>query len=499
MWIEQPGEVNPLGHPSIGEELRVVARALISRSALIAGTVFASLLLCVGYLWIAEPQYASTAQILIDPRSKQLLEREVAPTGLGSSSLGPDTLLLDSQIEVIRSQSVMDEVIGLHKLADDPEFGKAASDGASALLAKIAGWVVRGPHQASLPQETPHDQALRKLLAALRVERVNNTYVVAITVRSTDRFKAAAIANSISSTYVNESNNASKVLAEEAAVSLSQPLEKLQREANQSDRKIEQFRAHNGLSGTPEMLVVEQQLKEVSTLLTAAKTATQEEKARWREGEAVSRSGARHLNNVSALQSPLLTQLLIQLNTELAGEAEQDASLLPLHPQAKAMVQKREALERAATAEVREIVARLKSNYELARRNEHEIETRFNALETKLAQSRMAGIKLNEMTAEAATQEELVRSFMNRAKQAAQQVGLPASTTRIIARATPASRVSSPPALTLLLASGALGLMLGVVWAWIMHLLHGSPVERGRAGPEDAMPQALRPRRPMRA
>ena len=111
---------------------------------------------------------------------------------------------------------------------------------------------------------------------------------------------------------------------------------------------------------------------------------------------------------------------------------------------------------------------------------ERALEAQVKALEGKVAQFQIANIKLKELIAEAELREGLVRSFMSRARQAEEQVGLPASTSRIITHAKPASRPRSPNVRLLLVASLVLGAIVGLMLAWMMHLLHGTSPARKR-------------------
>lgn len=467
--------------PSAGVELRLVARALFSRWKSILTVTMVSILLCMSYLWSADMLYSSTAEILIDPRPKQLLEKDVAPTGLGSSALGPDTLLLDSQIEVIRSSSVLDKVVAKHKLVSDPLYGETKPSAVMDAIGPVAKWIVRGPQASSLPDETPFDRASRRLRSGLRVERKSNTYVVSITVRSLDRFQAADIANSISSIFVNESNAAFNVVAQEAATSLTQPLVKLRQEAEDAERKVEEYRKQNGLSGSPDNLVIEQQLRELNTLFSAARAATREEEALWQEVKAVSPGNLRQLTGVSKLQSPLLTESILQLSAATSAEEGLAVRYFAKHPLVKAAALRRKSVEQVIINEVQGIVLRQKVKYDAALRKERDIEAKVLELETQSMQLRSASIKLNELAADAAMRREMLGTFMNRAKLADEQVGMPASTIRIISQATAASRPVSPPALLLLAFSGSGGFALGILLAWLAHLISGT---RPRARPQ---------------
>ncbi len=473
---DHPSQFDTTGSTAIGQELRKATRALTSRLLLIAGITLAFALLGITYLWLAEVQYTSTAEILIDPRSKQLLERQVAPTGLGSSSLGPDTILLDSQIEVIHSSLVLDKVIEKNGLLKDSEYGGETSDSNSKRsgLGEIARWVLRGPQSSTIPNEAPLDKALRKLTENLRISRKNNTYVVAISVNSADRFKAADIANSISSIYVDESNDSANAVAVEASAALSERLQKLQKDAADADRKVEEYRAKTGLTETSANSLVEQQLKELTSILTNAKVATQEEEAKWREIEPVRPTDFGGLPSITKELSPQLSDLMMQLTAAQSREEAVKAVYLPRHPLLKAAVKQRNVVERAISSEISSIKSRQRGLYEAAVGKELELEAKVKALETKSTELRMASLQLNELVADAAVRNEVLNTFKNGARRAEEQIGLPASTVRIITRATPSSRPSSPKAMLLLAASIGLGVLVGTLLAWLMHILNGT-------------------------
>ncbi len=471
---DHPSQFETGSVSSIGQELRLAVRALTSRFWLIAASTLICIFLGVAYLWSAEVLYSSTSEILIDPRSKQLLERQVAPTGLGSSSLGPDTILLDSQIEVIHSSLVLDKVIEKNGLLKDPEYGGSTSNANPSAFGEIARWLLRGPQSTSIPNEAPLDKALRKLNENLRISRKNNTYVVAISVNSSDRFKAADIANSISSIYVDESNASANAVAVEASSALSERLQRLQKEAAEADRKVEEYRTKTGLTETSANSLVEQQLKELTSILTNAKVATQEEEAKWHEIETVKPTDMKSLPSITKELSPQLSDLLMQLTAAQSREEAVKAVYLPRHPLLKAAVKQRNVVERAISAEISGIKLRQRGIFEAAVGKELELEAKVRALETKSTELRMASLQLNELIADAALRNEVLTSFKNGARQAEEQIGLPASTVRIITRATPSSRPSSPKAMLLLVASAGLGLLLGTLLAWLMHILNGT-------------------------
>ena len=205
--VRHPGAI---ALPTLGDELRQGIAIFLVGWKTILFTTLAAIILVIAYIWTTHPLYSAQADILIDPRQKQILSGAVTPTGLGSSALGADTLLLDSQIQVIESQSVLGQVLREEGLINDPEFvGTGTSSGASPLgmLKNLLKAIVYGPN-GSPPPLSPYDSAMQTLHKRLTVERADNTYVISITMLSTDPQKAARIANRIAEVYVEVTSKA---------------------------------------------------------------------------------------------------------------------------------------------------------------------------------------------------------------------------------------------------------------------------------------------------
>src|SRR5579871_7009961 len=74
------------------------------------------------------PKYLATAQLYVDPRELQLVDRELTPRSQDISGLA---LVVESQARLITSNSVLLRVIEDTRLDKDPEFG--GSDGKNPL------------------------------------------------------------------------------------------------------------------------------------------------------------------------------------------------------------------------------------------------------------------------------------------------------------------------------------------------------------------------------
>src|SRR6201991_2840150 len=131
------------------------------------------------------PKYTATAQLYVDPRELQLVERELTPRAQDVSGLA---MVVDSQARVITSNSVLLQVIKNTNLDKDPEFG--GGDGKSSLgslLGLVGVELLPGAeqkHQATM-------SALDALSRHINVRKTDRTFVVDIDVWSYEPAKAA--------------------------------------------------------------------------------------------------------------------------------------------------------------------------------------------------------------------------------------------------------------------------------------------------------------------
>src|SRR3981081_4373534 len=66
------------------------------------------------------PKYSATAQLYVDPRQLQLVERDLTP---GAQDVNGLAMVVESQARLITSNSVLLQVIQNTNLDKDPEFG----------------------------------------------------------------------------------------------------------------------------------------------------------------------------------------------------------------------------------------------------------------------------------------------------------------------------------------------------------------------------------------
>lgn len=477
---------------AVGADLRRLTGIFWKGAPLILACGALATLLAVAFVWLTPPLYNARAELLIDPRQKRTIENEVSPTGLGSSAVGADTLLLDSQIAVMKSQAVIARLIEEEGLTRDPEFAGVDRSSLVARLKNLAKSVVYGPQSRHWNALSDFDRANTNLREKLSVERQRNTYVIAISMLSQDPEKAARLANRVAEIYIAQSNLTAANSTTEAAESLYSRLEELSVNARDAARRVEDYRRDNGLIGVQNVLVVEQQLRNLNEQLSVSRGRENEALATLNQAQAAGAFGVADTGTGDALQSQVMTELQTGFAAVEATEAELAASLLPNHPRLIELQQRKNALRQSIDNEYNRILARLRVDYETASENTRSLVAEVNALQQRLAESNESSVELQELQRQADASQNVYQSFLTRSKEAAEQIGIPNSTATIISEAYTATRPAYPVVKLILPAAALFGLMLGVVIVWLRHILGAAkapkPMRRSLNEPLMAQP-----------
>jgi succinoglycan biosynthesis transport protein ExoP len=401
-------------------------------------------------------------------------------SGLGTSSLGADTFLLDSQVEVMISEGVRRALIDKLALDKDPEFG--GSDGNMLVRAVkfIVKLVIRGPQAIGIPETSAVDRALKVIDKHMRVNREGNTYVINVRMTTEDPAKSAAIANALTDIYIQQSITNSRDRVAEAETLLSGRLEELRRDALDAQAKVEAFRVKNGLMATDNTPLVEQELRDINQQLTVAAANTSRALARWKEVGKLERMSFGEALSAGSIQSTLLATLQDRYAAIVAQEASLSTSLKARHPNLIAVRDAKAALKREISAELARLVSRTKVDYDVAVANEAAIKNRLAVAKAVSAETNQAAISLKELEQEAQAAASIYQEFLARSKDAREQVTLPSDSARVISAAFPPTRPSWPQEPLLLAFAVFAGLVLGVTLAFLRHVIGGPKASEPR-------------------
>jgi uncharacterized protein involved in exopolysaccharide biosynthesis/Mrp family chromosome partitioning ATPase len=400
------------------------------------------------------PKYLATAQLYVDPRELQLVDRELTPRSQDISGLA---MVVESQARVITSNSVLMQVIQDTHLDQDPEFG-GGSGGALAKLLHLFGLEARTSGSTTLGQTT----ALDALNRHINVKKTDRTFIVDIDVWSYDPAKAAMIANAISNAYLAEAKNSQAVAARRATSDLSGRLKELQDRLRIAENALALYKAQNNFVGTQDTLITDQQLLASNQRLATARAATLDAQAKYDQIE-ISRRAAGDVGAIpEALQSPTLGNLRAQYAEARRKLAEVTAELGPLHPSLRQMNKQVEDLHRTINEEVDRFAQSAKNDLARARDYETSLTRALEAQKHQSVQLSQASVRLRELERDVEAGRDVYQSFLKRSRETEEQESLNTSNARIIGEATLPQRRSFPPAMSLI---AAIGLVLGALAA----------------------------------
>lgn len=418
-------------------DLRTIWRALIAHWMTVAAVFCGAMLVAVAYIWVTPPTYSATAEILIDPRKHNIIDKEIVQSGLGTSSLGPDTFLLDSQVEVMLSQSVLHGLIDKAGLLSDPEFIGTKPSPVRSALSDFAKLMLRGPQAGQIEPVSDYERALAALQKRLDIKRKGNTYVFAVSMRSHNPAKAAQIANGLVTDYIDEVNRSSRARVEEASRLLDTRLTELRRAVADSREKVEAFRKANGLVSAEKLTVIEQQLRDLNLQLGRVSATANFARSRWQEVGKLQQMAPDAALASGQIESQSLSTLRERAAALTVEEGSLSTQLMDRHPSVGALRESRAALDRSIRAEVRRLIARSKYEFEVAESEEASLRARIATLEAATAKTNKANVKLQELQREADANAAIYEQFLGRSKSAREQINIPSETVGLISKAFP--------------------------------------------------------------
>lgn len=476
----------PQQRTQAGFNVLELAQLLWRRKVAIAAAALLGATLAVTIGKSLTPRYTATAQLYVDPRELQLVDRELTPRAQDVSGM---SMVVESQARLITSNSVLLKVIEQAGLDKDPEFG--GGDGRS-LMSSLLGLIGLQPRAPSAA-ETKEVQlaALEALNKHITVRKTEKSFIVDIEVWSTDPAKAAMLANTLTNAYLAESRNSQASAARRATSDLSGRLKELRDRLRNAETALATYKAQNNFVGTQDALISDQQLSASNQRLSAARAATMDAQARLDQIEASRRTAADAGAIPEALQSPTIANLRAQYADARKKYAEQASELGPRHPALRQTEKQVEDLKRTINEEIDRFAQSAKNDLTRARDYEASLNRALEAQKRQSVQLSQAAVRLRELEREADASRDVYQSFLKRSRETEEQESLNTSAARVIGEATVPQRRSFPPAMSLFAMIGFIfGALAASSWFVAAELLFA-----GAAAP--APKPALRERKPV--
>jgi succinoglycan biosynthesis transport protein ExoP len=413
--------------------------------------------LAIAYVYKTPPLYVAEARIVIDTGRIQVTNQPV----FGDSPI--NTTLVDSQIEVLKSDSFALSVVKDLHLTEDPEFTTPSRLGT--LISRIFN-----PFGTA---KTNPEQLEQSVLAAfekrLAVTRVGMTFVIAVEYQSTNPVRAAQIANAVADAYVQDQSQSKHDTIGKATAWLQERLNELGAQASAAERAVVGYKTKHNIVDTDGRPMNEQQLKELNTSLVRTRADTVEAKARLdRVSQIIADNdvdpGAAELATVAdALHNPIVSKLRENYLELAQREALFSARLGRGHQSVVNIRNQMREIRRSMFDEFKRIAEAYKSEYDIAKARENSLQASLAATVAGSQTTDTAQIELRQLESAAQSYRSLYSNFQQRYNDIAQQQSFPMAAAQIIRALPPSSSSAKSPLRILALATiGGLGLGVGL-------------------------------------
>jgi capsular exopolysaccharide synthesis family protein len=408
------GEVTPVDlHSLFCAFRRRLALFLIVTAAILAAVGAVTLLI--------KPKYEAVAEIMIDPRNQKITNTaDVLP------SLPADSVVVDSEVEVLKSPQLAERVTRSLALDRDPEFTR----GLKALPQPLSG------------------ESFRKVIDAVRknldIRRSGLTYAIQIGFRSHNPAKAARIANEFATLYLNEQVEQKVNATDHAAQWLNQRLQQLRVQVLNDDTAVQQFKIANNLMSAQGATLTEQDISNYNQSLAQATAQVAEDQARLETARSQLTAAANGGEVGEDVNSPTIQKLTEQRAEVSRRVASLQTQFRDEYPTLKIAKNELADIDAAIATETQHVMENLEARARVSRGRKSAIEASLSAARGQLASNDRTTVRLNELERNAQASRSLYESYLGRYKETSSQEGLAQPDARLVSLAPPPTKPSSP-------------------------------------------------------
>jgi succinoglycan biosynthesis transport protein ExoP len=463
--LEQPpsGSVigpEPSASTTLGAQIDFVTGFLRRRYLLILLGLLLSLPLGALYLYITPATYTASSIMMVEPRKTPF-----EPV-LGSS-VTPDAVWIESQNVALKSLNVASYVVKQLRLADDSEFVRSGAGWGVEWLDKLLfrlGWG-EDPEPKSEPERV--GAAITALENGLNIQRVGQSYMMRINVRSPNKERATRIANAMIDGYIFDQLNAKYQSNRRASDWMQERLQALREQAAAAERTVVEYKAKNNIVAAGGTLMNEKELSEMGGGLVSARVKASDLQMRLERIQAVRKAyqqdrpnpGEQDETVSEAMSSTIINTLRTKYLDLVNREADWSARFGSNHKAVVVLRNQIRDIRRSIGDELGRIEQQFKSEYEIAKKHEEELDKSLGKLVSQSTETNQAQITLFSLDAAAKSYRKLYDNFLQRHTETVQQQTYPVTEARQIS----AASVKQTGPKTALIAMGTIlaGAMIG--------------------------------------
>ncbi|WP_454618202.1 polysaccharide biosynthesis tyrosine autokinase [Bradyrhizobium cenepequi] len=423
---------------------------------------------CLIYLRITPATYTAQVQVMLENPKAQFMQQQ-------SILAEPvfDRSLFETQVEILKSRGMAVRIITQFKLADDPDFNPPPRSLPPVFQRVRAVFGSPPPNDPPPPVPSePQDGIITAFQSRVAVNRISYSNLIEISYSSSNPIRAAEIANAIASVYLSDQEKAKLETNRRARDWMQERLRELGEQALAAERAVSAYKAKNNVVSSGGKPIDEQQVSELSSRLVAARAQVSEALAKLNRYEAILEANPANSPSIGnldaagadALSSPIITSLRQQYLELERRVAEWAPRFGRDHAAVVNLRNRMRELRGSILDEVKRYAETSRSELEVAKQRQQEIEKRMAEAVEQSRTTSLAEMTIRELESKAKSLRSLHDTFLQRYVGAAQQEGFPIAEARVMYPAVPPQSKSKPkgPVIMMIGLFGGLGLGLGL-------------------------------------
>lgn len=371
--------------------------------------LFLILGLIAGYFLSASirPIYSAHAKILM-----QKSESDFTLDGVQAVKriLNLDTAYILTQIEILKSPTLIAKVVQKLNLQNDPEFARTTTGNNSLSTSTVRNIDSKG--FLALPTEVTNPNlsaTINNFIENLNVSPVRGSHVVQVTFNSQSPTKAAHITNTLIDLYVQENIGENFETKERLIGWLDQRIKSLNDEMLIAEANLESFKLSAGLSETMIDGTSATQILDLNRQLSMAKREKTEAEILKNEALSLKKSGNSANFKVSGTSS-LVKELKLSQATSQNKLQELSQRYGPRHPEIIAMKTEIDSLQKQINIEVKKLENTLGSAQKQAAARVKALENTLKKAQKDRENNNEALVTLKSLTQKAETAQQLYKT-----------------------------------------------------------------------------------------
>jgi succinoglycan biosynthesis transport protein ExoP len=463
--VNAPYSSSLIVNPHLHDYLKVLTkRRWIAINAFLL--VFGATLL---YTFTATPEYEARTQVLI--------ENEEANVVSFQQVVEENRQTLDyyqTQYRLLQSRALAKRTLDATSLWEHPIFGQQPSWIGTATRSVTESVFGRTDDRSNSPETTAQARTIDAYLRRLRVLPVRNSRLVDVVFTTPDPNLSASVANAHAAAYIDQNLEYKFLASKEAADWLSARMGEQRQQVEKTEQALQKYREQTGAVALEDRQnIVVQRLTDLNAAVTRARTERIEKESLFNQIRAIQHDRAALDTFPTILTNPFIQQLKAELNQLQRQQAERGEKLGARHPEMVKIDSAMDTTNRRIDIEVQKVIQALQRDYQAALASERSLGAALDQQRAEAQQLNRNSIQYGALQRDAQSNQQLFEGLLQRAKETGVTSDLKTNNIRVVDKAEPARRPTSPNRTYNMVFGLLSGLILGVGLAFFSEYVDG--------------------------